>query len=355
MFHVKLNRRQALTAAAAAVGASVLPHAARAAETGGARTVAAFTPDPKLVAAAQAEGRMVLYTSSFIEVMQVMIAAFTKRFPGIRVDLVRAPTGQLVTRVQAEAANGKLAADVVDQSDATLGLRIEGLFQPYAPPNAADFRPSALISPKLWPTIASGWCLAYNTELVKTPPKSWWDLCDPKYGAGQIGQVIGPSGGNSWTRVLFERTVLGETYWARQAATKPRLFPSAAPAADALVRGEVSVAVLIYDLVFPKRRDGAPIGMNFGAEGVPTTNFASGIPKTAAHPAAARLFLDWMLSPEGQYLSITQNGDLSLLKNPPAVPEGFSPGTNLWVPDVKTSQALRDPWLAEWNRVYGFR
>lgn len=346
---VRMNRREALTlAAAAALGLSVPP--------GRAHAAAGFTPDPKLVDAAKLEGGLVLYTSSFIEVMQELITAFNKRFPFIQVVLVRAPTGQLITRIQSEAANGKLEADVVDQSDATLGLRIEHLFQPYAPPNAADFRPGALISPKLWPTIASGWCIAYNTELVKHPPRTWWDLCKPEYGNGLIGQVVGPSGGNSWARIMFERMVLGKDYWTRQAATHPRLFQSAAPASDALVRGEVGIAALIYDIIYPKRRDGAPVGIVFGPEGVPTTHFASGIPKTAKHVAAARLFLDWILSPEGQYLSITRNGDLTMLKHPPAVPEGFDPkSARLWLPDLKQSQQLHDPWLAEWNRVYGYR
>jgi iron(III) transport system substrate-binding protein len=288
--------------------------------------------------------------------MQEMITGFNKRFPTLKVFLVRAPTGQLITRVQSEAGAGKLAADIVDQSDATVGLKLEALFQPYAPPNAADYQPGALISRKLWPTIANGWCIAYNTELVKQPPRTWMDLCKPEYGKGLIGQVVGPSGGNSWTRIMFERQVLGEDYWARQAATLPRLFASAAPAADALVRGEVGIAPLIYDIIHPKRRDGAPVGIIFGPEGVPTTYFASGIPKTAPHPAAARLFLDWFLSAEGQQLSITRNGDMSMLKSPPAVPEGFNPqATRLWVPEVKLSQSFHEAWLADWNRVYGYR
>ena len=85
------------------------------------------------------------------------------------------------------------------------------------------------------------------------------DLTKPEYGNGQIGQVIGPSGGTTWTRIMFERQVLGEDYWARQAATKPRLYPSGAPLSDALVRGEVSIAPLIYNIIYPKQRDGAPV------------------------------------------------------------------------------------------------
>jgi iron(III) transport system substrate-binding protein len=37
----------------------------------------------------------------------------------------------------------------------------------------------------------------------------------------------------------------------------------------------------------------------FAPEGAPMTPFAAGIPKTAAHPNAAKLFLNWCLSEEG--------------------------------------------------------
>src|SRR5450631_3646810 len=72
---------------------------------------------PELIAAAKAEGKLVLYTANFAEVEQDVIKAFNKRFPEIRIEMVRAPGGQLITRVRTEAAAGKLIADVVDHSD----------------------------------------------------------------------------------------------------------------------------------------------------------------------------------------------------------------------------------------------
>ena len=131
--------------------------------------------------------------------------------------------------MKTEAAAGKLLADVIDHSDRALMLEIENLFQDYAPPNAADYIPETLVSPKLWPRSPLVWSIAYNSELVKNPPKSWMDLTKPEYGNKQIGQVIAPSGGTTWTRAMFERQVLGEDYWKKQAATKPVLFPSDAP------------------------------------------------------------------------------------------------------------------------------
>ncbi len=213
---------------------------------------------PELIAAAKAEGKLVLYTANFAEVEQDVIKEFNKRFPEIKVEMVRAPGGQLITRVKTEAAAGKLIADVVDHSDRALMQPLVDLFQDYAPPNAADYDPAALISPKLWPRITPIWSIAYNTELVKSPPKSWWDLTKAENDK-KTSQVFAQSGGTTWTRVMFERQVLGEDYWAKQAATHPVLYPSGAGMSDAMVRGEVAMGPLIYNAVYPKQKDGAPI------------------------------------------------------------------------------------------------
>src|SRR2546423_4169903 len=137
---------------------------------------------PELIAAAKKEGKLVYYTANFAEVEQEVIKAFNKRFPEVKVEMVRAPGGQLITRVKTEAAAGKLAADIVDHSDRGLMLELVDLFQDYAPPNAGDYIKDVLISPKLWPRATLGWSIAYNTELVKSPPKSWMDLTKPEYG-----------------------------------------------------------------------------------------------------------------------------------------------------------------------------
>src|ERR1700741_2692021 len=238
---------------------------------------------PELIAAAKAEGKMVLYTANFAEVEQDVIKEFNKRFPEIKVEMVRAPGGQLITGVKTEAAPGKLIADVVDHSDRALMQPLEDRVQDYAPPNAADYDPAALISLKLWPRATIAWSIAYNTELVKNPPKTWMDLTKPEYDK-QIGQVFASSGGTTWTRTMFERQVLGEDYWKKQAAVGTALYPSGAPLSDALVRGEVSIAPLLYNVVFTKKKDGAPVEIFFPPEGVPLNMYGAGITKTAANP-----------------------------------------------------------------------
>src|SRR5205807_3537144 len=112
---------------------------------------------PELIDAAKKEGRLIYYTANFTEVEQETIKAFNKRFPFVQVEMVRAPGGQLITRVKTEAAAGKLAADVVDHSDRGLMLDIEDQFADYAPLNAADYLPDVLVSPKYWPRATLGW------------------------------------------------------------------------------------------------------------------------------------------------------------------------------------------------------
>src|SRR3978361_1750930 len=237
---------------------------------------------PELIAAAKAEGRLVYYTANFAEVEQLVIKAFNKRFPEIRVEMVRAPGGQLITRVRTEAAAGKLIADIVDHSDRALMLPLADLFQDYAPPNAADYNPDALISPKLWPRATVVWSIAHTTALVKNPPKTWMDLTKPEYDK-MTGQVFAQSGGTTWTRIMFERQVLGEDYWAKQATTHPILYPSGAPMSDSLVRGEVAMGPILYKGGYREQDDGPPLKIFFPPEGAPVNPHASRLHKTAQH------------------------------------------------------------------------
>ncbi|MEJ0074621.1 MAG: extracellular solute-binding protein [Alphaproteobacteria bacterium] len=316
---------------------------------------AQFGP-PELIEAARREGKLVFYSAQVAESELPVINAFNKRFPFIKVEFLRAPGNQLIQRVKTEAAAGKLLADVIDHSDRSLMLEIENLFQDYKPPNADDYIPETRVSDKLWPRSTSVWAIAYNSELVKNPPKTWMDLTKPEYGNKQIGQVVAPSGGTTWTRAMFERQVVDPDYWKKQAATTPLLFPSNAPTSDALVRGEVVIAPLLYNAIFPKLRDGAPVKVFFAPEGAPITPFSAGITKTAANPNAAKLFLNWCMSEEGQAMMIRELGYLTSLKKAPLYPEGFDPAkVKVWIPNYEQFVKLQREWLEEWNKTYGYR
>ncbi|MEA2878887.1 MAG: iron(III) transport system substrate-binding protein [Hyphomicrobiales bacterium] len=63
-----------------------------------------FVPSADLLAAAKKEGKIVLYTANFLDTEQAVVKRFSQRFAGIQIEIVRAPTGQLITRVKTEAA-----------------------------------------------------------------------------------------------------------------------------------------------------------------------------------------------------------------------------------------------------------
>ena len=240
-----------------------------------------FVPSADLLAAARKEGKLVLYTANFLDTEQAVSKRFSARF-GIQLEIVRAPTGSLITRIKTEAAANRLIADVIDISDRVQARAMIELFAPYAPPNAADYPEVARTGDRLWPRSGNAWTITYNSALVTDPPKSWADLAKPEFGKQRLGQTVVSAGGGPFNRAMFERKVLGEDYWTKQAALKPALFPSQAQMVDAMIRGEIAIAPLVTNLAIPLAAQGAPLKWFFAPEGVPVTVFCAGLAKGAA-------------------------------------------------------------------------
>ena len=320
---------------------------------GPARAATRFEPSPALLEAARKEGGFVEYTAQIEEVEQDIVAAFNARFPFVKVEIVHAPGGQLIERIKAESATGKLTADLIDHSEPGLIATMNSIFRDYQPPNADDYLPGTNPSPRLWPRLTAGWCIAWNSELIGEKPRGWWDLTKPSH-AGGLGIPSGYTGGSTWARAMFERKVLGEDYWPRQAAVKPRIYPSIAVTADALVRGEITVGPVSFPGIALKIKDGAPLDYVYPSEGVPCFLFAAGVTAAATRPAAAQLYLDWCLSAEGQAAMMRGTGHLTALKVPPVEPPGLE-GQKLWFADRQESDRLRVAWLRDWAKAYGVR
>jgi len=331
----------------AASAAVVFACAAHACEPG-------FVPSAELLAAARKEGRVVLYTANFLDTEQAVVKRFSERFPGIRIEIVRGPTGQLITRIKTEAAANRMIADVIDISDRPQARAMIELFAPYAPPNAADYPEIARTGDRLWPRSGNAWTITYNSELVKKPPTSWADLAKPEFGKLHLGQTVVVAGGGPFNRAMFERKVLGEDYWAKQAALKPTLYPSQAPMVDAMIRGEIAIAPLVTNLAIPLAAQGAPIKWFFAPEGVPVTVFCAGIAKGASNPNAAKLFLDWALSREGQALMV-ELGSFASMTNAPMPPGVDAKAIRTWYPDDDEVERIFKPWTDDWNKAYNYR
>ena len=111
----------------------------------------------------------------------------------------------------------------------------------------------------------------------------------------------------------------------------------------------------LYYEIFQKEFDRAAIEIFFQKVRAPVNPYATGIPKTAAHPNAAKLFLNWCLSKEGQTFMIKELGNLTSLKVPPAYPEGFDPKVvKVWFPKFDEYVKLHTAWIADWNKTYGY-
>jgi iron(III) transport system substrate-binding protein len=306
-----------------------------------------------LVDAAAKEGKIVLYTANLLDTEQIVAREFNKKYPQVKVDIVRAPGARLFTRVETEAASNQLGADILDMTDRGLAMKIESLFIDYAPPNAAQYDTSKAMSKKLWPRSVSVNALAYNPALVKDIAPSWQSINDPAF-KKKVGIVIAGSGGTTWTTTMFQRKELGLDFWKAGAAVEPRLYESNGPLATGLVRGEVSVASLLVNASLPLQAEGAPIKIVYPKEGLPITPGMAGIFKTAKNPNAAKLYLNWALSLEGQNVMTSKLGYVSLLKGA-SPPPGAPADAKLWLPDNEEYEKLRDGWIAEWNTIYGYQ
>lgn len=307
---------------------------------------------PELAAAAKKEGRLTLYTTNWVENEQELIKAFNEKYPEITVDLIRATGGQMFTRVQSEGAAGRLEADVVDLDGRVSATKLAGFFADYAPPNAADYAKEDVVDGKFWPRSVYGWAIGYNSALLSDPPKTWKQLGDAPY-KDISGHVQVTAGASGWVLAFFQRKEVGPDLWARLAANKPKIYASSPQLSSALVRGEIQIAPVLTNGLIPNGRKGAPVAAVLPAEGVPVLVGAAGIPRTAPHPNAARLFLNWALSADGQALWVETQGGFSVRKGAP-LPAGIEPGAiRLWQPDPAESDAQSARGLDEWAKLFG--
>lgn len=307
----------------------------------------------ELVEAANKEGKLLLYSAVVLDNEQILAKAFSERFPGVKVDIVRAPGGRLFTRIETEAAAGKLTADVVDMTDRMLMLRIKHLLADYAPPNADKWDRTAMPLPNLWPRTLFVYALAYNSALIKPPAPTWKELEDPK-NKGKAGVILAGSGGSAWALAMFQRKVMGEGTWKAIAAQTPRLFESNGPMSSAVVRGEVQMATVLTATALALKFQGAPIDVVYPKEGLPAAPGAAALFKDAPNPNAAKLFLNWSLSEEGQNAIVEKLGGMSLLKGAKK-PVGAPDDVKVWIPANDEYESLRESWVKEWDATFGYR
>lgn len=265
--------------------------------------------DKALIDAAKKEGQVVWYTTQIInQLAQPMAAAFKKTY-GIDVKFIRTNSSELVIRVLNEAKAGRIQADVIDGTSSTPALRTQGLIEPYLPANVKRFPADTYDKDGYWvPTNIYIITPGYNTELVKkgTEPKSLQDLLDPKWkgkivwnsspstsgGPGFVGLVLremGPEKGRAYLEQLAKQNVIGLGVSARQVL-------------DQVIAGEHPLALNIFNNhAVISAQKGAPSAWIPMSPSLGVLSVAS-VMKNAPNPNAAKLFLEFLTSEEGQKL-----------------------------------------------------
>lgn len=318
--------------------------------------------DAALMEAALAEGSVTVYSGVPESIEATMQEEFTAA-TGIDVVNVRLPSGQLYERILTEHGSGVLEADVVHVSDLNFveDFRESGISRTHRVA-AWDKIPEEYRQDDghYYAMIIGMMGFAYNTELVpaEEAPRTWKDLLDPRW-ADEIAMHHAGAGGSSWSWALFQRTTFGEQYWRELAAQRPALYPSTAAITEELVRGEVSIAVNHIGTVNQRQEEGAPVASVYPDDGVTVFPFYTVQTEGSAHPAAADVLQNWTMSTAGARALDTASGEYhpNVDAVPPTVIDQQQPpitDLELVVADEQDWVGLRDEWVAEWNRIYGY-
>ncbi len=310
----------------------------------------------KLYEEARKEGTLTFYTSQVAVAEQKIAQAFKKKYPGVNVEIVYAGGGALFERIRAEAQAGRDIADVHLQSDLALmeRLREAGLLAQWDAPEAAAY-PAAYRKDGYWTGIADVVnLLVYNKMKVKPAeaPARWADLLDPKW-SGRIASVHVGGGGLPWALYYFLRKDVAPDYWQKLAASKPQMFDGGGAVVNAVASGKADLGLVGGSVSYGAIRDGAPLVELLPADGVPGVIFSIAVLKGAKHPNAARLFVNWYLSKEGQAELVSQRGVNSPRKDV-APPPGRTSATpvKIVVPTLEETALVRTEWTKEWFDIF---
>jgi len=265
--------------------------------------------DQALIEAAKKEGTRTWYTTLIVDqFVRPAAAAFEKKY-GVKVNYVRADHNDVTLRILNEGKAGRMQADIFDGFSQVVTLDREGMVLRWSPDAAKRF-PKHLSDPEGRWIAANLYVLTpgFNTDLVPkgTEPKTFEDLLDPKWkgkmawssnvsasgSSGFIGTVLthmGEDKGMAYLRKLAGQNMTGVRVSARQLL-------------DQVIAGEYAIGLQIFNY-HPgiSAAKGAHVDWIKMEPALAALGVMS-ITKPAPHENAAKLFLDFLTSPEGQQL-----------------------------------------------------
>ena len=286
--------------------------------------------EKELHEAAKKEGEVTWYTAQLgAEASEAAAAAFTERFPGVKVNVNRSTAQVAFQRLAQDARAGIAVADVLsstDYSHATI-LKGEGRLMSYRPVNA-DRLIEAFRKPDPDDTFQINHVgvvlIAYNKDKLSEAeaPKSWKDLLDPKWkGKIAVGHPAYSGYVGTWTVML--RKMYGWDYFEKLEKNEPQIGRSIQDTVTMLNAGERVVGASPSATSLISKSRGNPIALIYPSDGTLTVPSPSMILKNTPHPNAAKLFMEFLTSPA--YFQVSTKFFSESLRPEVAPPEGSRP------------------------------
>lgn len=255
-----------------------------------------------VVEAAKKEKELAVYTSMTVGQAQTMLNSFKAKYPFIEPQIFRAVGERLLTKIMTEAQAGRYEFDVVQSAETqAYFLKKKNLLARYVSPEA-KYLPKTFVDPEgYWAAVyIMPNVIGYNTRMVERSevPRTNDDLLNPKW-KGKIGMDPTKPEWFAWMlrRMGQEK---GLAYMRQLATQELRFHAGLSLLTNLLASGEFPLALNTYlHSVEEIKRKGGPV--DWVAQDSVFTKFQPiEIGAKAPHPNAAKLFVDFVLSLEGQ-------------------------------------------------------
>jgi iron(III) transport system substrate-binding protein len=286
-----------------------------------------------LYPAAKQEGKLVLYGVGTPDLYEPVRAAFVNRFPGIEVQGVDQRGRETREKVLAEQQSKNYVGDIaISGTDTQAELVSLGYTEAYQPAEIGNAIPGLVpAGGAMSPRTLTIFTIAINTNLVPPDqePKTWQDVLDPKW-KGKVAMDDPRGSGPGGTILSGLDYLYGQDIEQKVADLKPFFATQAGPIWAAMNRGEYAIYLSGgHTDVIANRRAGAPVKQIAPTDGVGVTPIGQSLIANALHPNAAKLWIEWSLSEDGQTL-LAQQGYAVVRKGIKAVqPEANLEGVKL--------------------------
>lgn len=240
---------------------------------------------------------------------QTMTAPFRERYPFISVRYDRAGTSGRGMQVLVALGQGRVLVDVITAfTDAAIQFKEMNVLSDLRDlPGYSNIRSDYVAADGIWLSHKLSYrCMAYNTDAVKKSelPQTWDDLVrDQTWSNGHLALTNNPG---AWLLTLWGQ--FGEPWGRKYTADlferlKPQRRKEGLTALTGLVvAGEFKASLPSPEWVATQYvAKGAPLGYHCPSP-VPITLSTIAIIEKSPRKDAARLFVNWMISREGQLL-----------------------------------------------------